>query len=110
MGAKGAVHPPDETLRSYGLGKLDAVSSMSVSRHIEGCDSCQRRVAELSSDDFLVRLRNADAKAGVSAPAWSKSGAPFSGQDQIPVAPPAADTLPPELVEHPDYQIVLELG
>ena len=56
MGAD-AVHPTDQTLQAYGLGKLDDVSSGSVSKHLESCPSCQRRVAEMSSDSFLGRLR-----------------------------------------------------
>ena len=57
MGANAVVHPTDPMLQAYGLGKLDDVSSDSVSKHLKGCDSCQRRVAHLSSDDFLGRLR-----------------------------------------------------
>ena len=32
MGATAAVHPADPTLQAYGLGKLDEVSSESVSK------------------------------------------------------------------------------
>jgi serine/threonine protein kinase len=110
MGATAAVHPTDQVLQSYGLGKLDDAPSVSVSKHLEGCDSCQRRVAELSSDEFLGRLRNAQAKPDKSATSWSPS-APLSTEGTPgPVAPPPADTLPPELVDHADYEIVRELG
>jgi hypothetical protein len=44
MGATAAVHPTDQTLQSYGLGKLDDASSVSVSKHLEGCDSCHPMV------------------------------------------------------------------
>ena len=64
MGATAAVHPTDPILQAYGLGKLDDVSSASVSKHLEACDSCQRRVAELSSDDFLGRLQTGPGQAG----------------------------------------------
>ncbi len=36
MGATAAVHPADPILQAYGLGKLDDVSSASVSKHLEG--------------------------------------------------------------------------
>src|SRR4051794_9988176 len=111
MGAIAAVHPTDQILQSYGLGKLDDASSVSVSKHLEGCDSCQRRVAELSSDDFLGRLRNAQIKPDKSATSWSPSAASSTEGTPSPVVPPPpADTLPPELVDHPDYEIVRELG
>jgi formylglycine-generating enzyme required for sulfatase activity/serine/threonine protein kinase len=111
MGATAAVHPTDQILQSYGLGKLDDVSSASVSKHLEGCDSCQRRVAELSSDEFLGRLRGAQIKPrDQSATSWSPSAPSSTEGAPAPVAPPPADTLPPELVDHPDYEIVRELG
>ncbi len=56
MGAD-IVHPTDQILRSYGLGKLDDASAESVSEHLESCALCQGRVAEVSPDSFLGRLR-----------------------------------------------------
>ena len=111
MGATVAVHPADPILRAYGLGKLDDVASSSVSRHLERCDSCQRRVAELSSDDFLGRLQNVQLKPDRAKSDWAPSAS--SSTDGPPgsfVPPPPVDTLPPELVDHPDYEIVRELG
>ena len=70
MGATAAVHPSDQTLSAYGLGKLDDASAETVSKHLEVCDSCQRRVAELSSDEFLGRLQNAQVKSDQSADSW----------------------------------------
>jgi hypothetical protein len=72
MGAA-AVHPTDQTLNASGLGMLDDVSLGSVGTHLESCPSCQRRVAELSSDSFLdramgQRVRTSDAKGRVSLP------------------------------------------
>ena len=63
MGAD-AVHPTDQTLHAYGLGKLDDATSGPVSKHLESCPFCQRRVAELSSDSFLGRLRERPGSAG----------------------------------------------
>ena len=111
MGATAAVHPSDQTLHSYGLGKLDDVSSESVSKHLEGCDSCQRRVAELSSDEFLGRLREAQVKSDKATSGWSPSDpSSTEGNMGASVPPPPAETLPPELVDHPDWEIIRELG
>ena len=63
MGAA-AAHPTDQTLEAYGLGKLDDSLAESVSKHLEVCPSCQIRVADLSSDDFLGRLRMARIRRG----------------------------------------------
>jgi hypothetical protein len=35
MGATAAVHPNDQVLQAYGLGKLDDASAESVNKHLE---------------------------------------------------------------------------
>jgi anti-sigma factor RsiW len=71
MGATAAVHPTDQTLSAYGLGKLDDATAGSVSKHLESCSDCQRRVAKLSSDSFLGRLRGAQGGPPSPAPVMS---------------------------------------
>ena len=110
MGATAAVHPADPILQAYGLGKLDDVSSASVSKHLEGCDSCQRRVAELTSDEFLGRLRKAQVVPDKPTSGWSPSVSSTEGPSPPVSTPQPFDALPPELVDHPDYEIVRELG
>ncbi len=111
MGASAAVHPADPILRAYGLGKLDDVSYASVSKHLEACGACQCRVAELSSDDFLGRLQKVGVKPDQAVSGWLPSAATSTDGAARPSVPPrAVDTLPPDLVDHPDYEIVRELG
>ncbi len=111
MGATAAVHPSDQTLSAYGLGKLDDLSAESVGKHLESCPDCQRRVAELSSDEFLERLQNAQVTSDNSVAGRSPSGGSSAqGARSAVPPPPPVDTLPPELVDHPDYEIVRELG
>ncbi len=111
MNAPQALHPTDETLHAYGLGNLEGSSADSVEAHLEGCPACRHRVAELSSDSFLGRLRNAQARPETPAPAVSSMTDRSSpaGQRRSPV-PSATGTLPPGLVDHPDYEILRELG
>jgi serine/threonine protein kinase/tetratricopeptide (TPR) repeat protein len=102
-----SVHPTDEILASYGLGKLDDASAESVGGHLEQCADCQRRVGELSSDSFLGRVREAGRGGGesrIDATLSFVRGTPPSGP------PPAADTIPPGLADHPDYVLKRELG
>ncbi len=111
MAAPAAVHPSEQTLQSYGLGKLDDMLSEAVAKHLAECDSCRVRVAELTSDTFLGRLQEAQARpasipaVGSSLPGMSK----LDGDSRTP-SPPPASTMPPGLAEHPDYQILRELG
>jgi len=103
------AHPSDRALSAFGLGKLDERSAEAVDRHLEDCPDCRKRVAELTADSFLVRARDARAlvkeRSGQSQP---------SGMDKLAganvAAPPASETLPPGLADHPDYEIKRELG
>jgi serine/threonine protein kinase len=108
--AAAVVHPTDEALQAYGLGKLNDQAAEAVSRHLDGCAECQRRVAGLSSDSFLGRLRQAenpgDAARGRTAPV----GPPAPGHAALPADKPRAGKIPPELASNADYEIVRELS
>ena len=111
MGATAAVHPTDETLHSYGLGRLDLASTESIDKHLEGCAACQRRVAEMSSDSFLDRPRDAHGQPGSTGPIVSSiAGMSMLEEGASTNAPPPTDTLPPGLANHPDYEVIRELG
>jgi len=106
-----AVHPSDQTLQSYGLGKLDDLRDEVVGKHLEECDACRRRVSEMTSGTFLGRLRDAQAHPE-SVPPIGSSLAGYSklGGESPMRSPPPASTLPSGLAEHPDYQVLRELG
>ena len=105
MGNQASLHPTDQTLGDFGLGRLDDGSADSVNRHLEECADCQRRVAEMSGDSFLGRLR--DAHGSNSATGRPPTSA--APRVQKPAVPPP-DTMPPGLADHPDYEVVRELG
>ncbi len=110
MNAHPVSHPTDQTLCSYGLGKLDDGAANAVNRHLEQCPECRKRVAELSADTFLGRIR--DAQQSTTSPLLSQSqpdGTPHDKGTKA-LAPPPPETLPPGLADHPDYEIKRELG
>ena len=111
MDAHPVSHPTDQTLSSYGLGKLDNDSADAVHKHLEQCPVCRNRVAELSPDTFLGRLR--DARGRPDSPARSVASlaglSMLAGGSPSP-APPATSSLPPGMADHPDYEILRELG
>jgi hypothetical protein len=109
MNARPTSHPTDETLSSFGLGKLDDRPAEAVSKHLEQCPECRMRVAELPADSFLGRIRDAQ-EAAHSLLGQSLTGAIRGQTKALAPAPPAASTLPPGLAEHPDYEILRELG
>jgi serine/threonine protein kinase/WD40 repeat protein len=111
MNAHAAVHPTDRTLRSFALGKLDDASSESVTKHLEQCPDCRKRVAEMSADSFLERVRGAQACPDSPVPLISSTaGLSMLASGSPSSAPPATSSLPPGLADHPDYQILCELG
>jgi serine/threonine protein kinase/formylglycine-generating enzyme required for sulfatase activity len=118
MERQALLHPADETLVSYGLGKLGDTLAESVNKHLEQCDPCRRRVAELSSDSFVGRLRDAQPRLG-DAPTRPKTivepepprQSPAAGKPPATATPPVSSgKLPPELVNHPQYEVLRELG
>jgi anti-sigma factor RsiW len=105
-----ALHPTDQTLSSYGLGKLDDHSAEAVNQHLEGCPDCRERVAELSSDSFLDRVRGAQKGSGKSTLGQPQPGGTQGSKNATAATPPSADSLPPGLADHADYEIKKELG
>jgi serine/threonine protein kinase/WD40 repeat protein len=106
-----SVHPTDESLRAFGLGKLDDASGESVKKHLELCANCRQRVEHVSSDSFLSRLKAAQA-APDSAPPIGSSLPGLSDLAARPntLAQASPSGIPPGLAEHPDYEVLSELG
>ena len=103
-------HPTDQILSSYGLGKLDEGLAAAVDQHLSECPECRRRVAAVSADSFLDRVRGGRAGGVAATSVLFEPGLTESFKRTAPTAPPPADTLPSGLADHPDYQILRELG
>jgi formylglycine-generating enzyme required for sulfatase activity/serine/threonine protein kinase len=111
MDAFTSLHPTDQTLSSYGLGKLDDRLADAVSQHLEQCPDCRKQVAEMSADSFLERVRGAQVRPDSPAAVGSSlAGLSIMAGEPGPSAPPPASTLPPGLAERTDYEVVRELG
>ena len=111
MKTTAALHPTDQVLNAYGLGKLDDSTAQSVDAHLSGCAECRRRVAEISSDTFLGRLRAAEVQPPANGSAVSMTGglSLLEAASTAPLPLPA-DSLPPGFADHPDYEVLRELG
>jgi anti-sigma factor RsiW len=59
MDARSSRHPTEQSLNLYSLGRLDDRSAEAVRVHLEECGECRQRVAEMSADSFLDRVRDA---------------------------------------------------
>jgi serine/threonine protein kinase len=108
MGAYASSHPSDQTLRAYGVGKLYGPLGDSVHAHLDACAGCRQRVAELSADTFLERLRDAEVRPDSPAPGGpSLTELPDVG-DATSAAWPGS--IPQDLANQKDYEILRELG
>ncbi len=110
MEVQPARHPPPELLRAFGLGTLDDAAAGTVLSHLEQCPECCRAVAAQPGDDFLerfVRVREPSAtpaSVGALAPSASRLAETTSG------GPTPLPDLPTELIRHPQYELIRELG
>ena len=103
-----ATHPSDAALRARSLGQLDQTVTDSVNQHLETCQACRRRVGELSADNGGL---GGDSGSPVMS-ASDRSDFEVSRPDYGPTASPASPVSPrhPGLVDHPDYELISELG
>ena len=115
---------PDATLLSnFALGKIDALATERVSQHLAVCADCSQKVANATVDGSVDHMHSAgdagaprlnpgrtfvdhEAAGGVETTVdLPKSPQRLSGHNQSASVPTR-----PELANHPDYEIVKELG
>jgi serine/threonine protein kinase len=100
-----AAHPADNLLSDYGLGKLAGAANETVEAHLTACDDCRQRVAALSADGFVERLRRAappEAGSGYEASrAPVEKSTVFSADDA---------NIPPVLLTLQTYADIRRLG
>ena len=94
-------HPAHELLEAFGLGTLDELQTDRVAGHVESCDECCRKLAELPRDGFLDRLRGADTDLP-----WDES------PDSTPRATTSnqAGRIPKALRDHGRYRVLQWIG
>jgi serine/threonine protein kinase len=120
MQASSFLHPPEKALRAYANGGLDARTTDLISAHLDECQDCLIKVAGISSDGFLDAMRRAHSAidSNVERPASAnphqqqnpEGETPRSAGVTLQAAARAEETLPTELANHPDYEILRELG
>lgn len=105
MNASPGLHPSEETLIAYGLGKANENTAAFVARHLEICSACRACVANLSADSFVDRLQMAKAPGSTSLPDKSLSALGRGVQVK-----PSKTRLPRELADCEQYEEIRELG
>ncbi len=106
MAVQPGTHPSADALHGFAVGRLDDNTDAGIMDHLDGCPDCCRAAASLPGDDFIERLRQAQSLRSTPAPAETSAGAAGAPER---VAGPLAN-LPPEFADHPQYEILRELG
>ncbi len=109
MEAQPTAHPSARTLSFYHSGQLDRAEAEAVSRHLSKCGSCRSKVAGMTPGS-MVQETNAVPARSESTPAVGSSLDDLAERLAQSASPPAASSLPAGLADHPDYQVLRELG
>ncbi len=112
METHAASHPSTDVLLALGSGQLDDATEKAVYFHVEVCPNCFEAVGRLKGGGFLDRLRAGCAACDAPAPGMAVSSIAASG-NTVPMPPrdgQAAIVILPELRDHPQYEVLRELG
>jgi serine/threonine protein kinase len=131
MQANRANHLSPHVLRALAAGRLHAAAAADVFTHLDNCAECRQAGVALAGDSFLLRLGAPRPPPGtvVEALPQAATPSPAPSPGQLPTAPYAvpagspapspaqASTAPytppavlPELRDHPQYDVLRELG
>ncbi len=105
------IHPTPQELTAFGLGQLPEAAAAAVAGHLEVCPVCRQAVANLPPD--ALRKTRAARPSDSSVPSRrtvTLLGGASGTANERSAAPAPVPGLPPELVNHPRYRIVRELG
>lgn len=96
------AHPSAEQLSAYSLGQLPPEEVSTIERHISECEPCCDTIVGLASDDTFVGLLKEARQLPFDSTLEHGSRdakSSYSNRD-----------FPPELAEHPRYEIVRLIG
>ncbi len=82
------VHPSEQELVAFNLGKLSDSAAAAVASHLENCSACRKTIEGLPADSFVGKVRAA--------------------KPDVPSLP--LQDLPPDLANYGKYRFLRELG
>lgn len=101
-------HPDETTLSAFLEGRLRSSEQETVEQHIQTCETCCERLAQVPPDSLSGRLKTIDASP--SADLVAPERRTMDVRTDLPGGNDAGSALPPELSDHPRYQILQPLG
>lgn len=119
MAEKSVKHPQTDQLVAFGLGKLDPTEATKIAEHLDHCRSCSETIVNLQDDTFVGLVRKSPMTSPPCPFSDLSRGVPGerrSPEVTVGVEPGATGAanettgLPPELREHPRYEILERIG
>jgi serine/threonine protein kinase len=110
-----AACPSPAGLSDFALDKLDAPSADRIRRHLAACTDCSQKVADVSGDAFTERAVDAQPNLDRTFVDRDAGGLETTIDAPRPLRvfgskPRSSVKTQPELADHPDYEIIKELG
>jgi uncharacterized protein (TIGR03067 family) len=99
------VHPDPDRLAAFRLGKVGEDELAEIESHVARCDRCCRSLKGLPDDSFVSLVRQLTGRT--PATPSSKREATWDQADTMTEPEPE---VPPDLRDHPRYQILDRLG
>lgn len=93
------IHPTNQELTAFGLGKLDESEAEPISEHLAVCDPCMATLTGIESDTFVDLIERADR---VILPTQTGENSSQPGDDSV--------EIPPALAKHARYRTVELIG
>ncbi len=100
-------HPTDAALRSYRVGTLSDPQADAVAAHLKGCPSCRKRADEIASVHSQATAADPPARGNEGGAGTGNRGAATAHKK---ASTRASAAIPAALIDHPDYEVIRELG
>ena len=97
-------HPDREQLESFVHGTLGEDDRRRVEQHVSDCDSCCDVLRSVPHDPLVALIQQSDTSQDVA-----ETELAIEPATNAKTAPPAGE-IPPELIDHPRYRIIKQLG
>ncbi|HCS50462.1 MAG TPA: hypothetical protein DIW81_02535, partial [Planctomycetaceae bacterium] len=99
---KQITHPSQKQLSAYNRGLLSPDEAVAIETHVSDCEPCCETIVGLSSEDTFVGLLKEARQLPVDQT--------LDHHSQASQTPSYYGDIPPELDEHPRYEIVRLIG
>ena len=104
------THPVSDRLVEFARGELELGEIEEIRKHLATCDSCCRALEQVPDDPLLVLVRQVRRASDEGVSGAGETSLDSSDQLTIVTSDPLQVPIPVELVDHPRYRILQQIG